>query len=68
MSDIGSSAQLEVNTQRDETEDVASLETFEGPVENIPSLIAPIEMPAPEVPPAVEAAVMEHVVTVGPLY
>ena len=37
MLDIGSFAQLEVTTQRDEIEDVGTLEISKAPVENIPS-------------------------------
>ena len=36
MPDIKSSAQLEVTTQKEETEDVETLETSEAPIENIP--------------------------------
>jgi len=62
--DIGSSAQIEVATQRDETEDVGTLETSKAPIENIPLPIAPTKTPAPEVPPTVEAAATEHVTTI----
>ena len=46
MPEIGSSAQIEVITQRDETEDVKTLETSEAPVENIPLSVVPIKTPA----------------------
>ena len=63
MSDIGSTAEIEVATQGDETEGVVTLETSEALIENIPLLVAPTEMPAPEVPPATEAVAPEHVTT-----
>jgi len=63
MSDIGSCAQIEVTTQRDENEDVGTLETSKVPVENIPFSIAPTETHAPKVPPAIEAAATKHVTT-----
>ena len=63
MLDIGSFAQLEVTTQRDETEDVGTLEISKAPVENIPSHDCSNKRPAPEVPPAIEASTTKHVTT-----
>ena len=40
--------------------------TSEAPIENIPLPAASIETLAPEVPPATEATVTEHVATVVP--
>ena len=62
MPEIGSS------TQRDETEDVGTLETSATLVEDIPLPVAPMEMPAPEVFPAAEGAVIEHVATTEPVF
>ena len=66
--DIRSSTQIEVATQRDETEDVGTLETSKAPIENIPLPIAPTKTSAPEVPPTVEAASTEHVTTIENVY
>ena len=57
MREIRFSVQIEVITQRDEIEDVGTLKTSEAAVEDIPLSIAPIEMPAPEVPSAAEAVI-----------
>ena len=61
MLKIGSS------TQRDEIEDVETLETSEAPMENIPLLVDPIETPALEVPSAAKAIAINHVITVEPI-
>ena len=67
-----------MTTQADDTGSADTIETHEAPMEDVPLSVAPVdkpaiemalaETPAFEVPPASEAAVMEHVVTVGPLY
>jgi len=62
--EIGSSAQIEVTTQRDETKDMGTLETSEALVENIPLPVAPTKMSTLEVPPATEAAATEHITTI----
>ena len=67
MSDIESIAKIEVATQRDETEDVGTLETSKAPVENIPLSVAPIKTPAREVPTATEVVAIEHVTTAEPV-
>jgi len=63
MPDIRSFVQHEVTTKRGDSEDVGTIETSDAPVENIPLPVTPIETPAPEVPPTVDAAVTEHVTT-----
>ena len=61
ISDIKSSAHIEITTQGDETEGVGTLETSEAPTENVPLPVAPTGMHASKVSPATEAAVTEHV-------
>ena len=61
MTEIGSSAQIEVIAQRDETEDMGTFEASKAPMENIPLLVASMETPTPEVSPATQAAVTEQV-------
>ena len=76
MPDIGSSTRIKVATQRDETGDVEILGTPKAPMENVSLLFAStepadkpttemtfVEMPAPEVPPPIEAAGVEHITT-----
>ena len=63
MPEIRSSAQIEVIAQKDETEDVGTLETSEAPMENIPLPVASMETPTSEVSPATKATVTEQVIT-----
>ena len=62
MLEIGSSVQIEVTTQGDETEGVGTLETFEDG--GHPSFGCSLETPALEVLPATEVAMAQQVTTI----
>ena len=63
MSEIGSSVKIEVTAQGNETGGMGTLKTSEALMEDIPLLVAPMEMPPPEVLPATEVATVEQVTT-----
>ena len=61
MPKIGSSAQIKITVQGGKTEGVGTLETSEALVEDIPLPVSSIEMPAPEVLPAIEVVTAEPI-------